>query len=210
VEELTHQVEFLATRAESLERDAAHLRDAATADDVDGQIAVLEEQEGALLLDRDRRWVMAQLLRAADRRFRDEHQPDILRRAGRFLSTLTGGRYERLVVDEASGDGRFQLLGPGLPGPVALAAPISTGTLEQAYLALRLAIVDHLDQGLERLPLFVDEIFVNWDEQRFLRGMELLEDISRTRQVFVFTCHPEVASELRRLGAGVLDLGRFV
>ena len=51
---------------------------------------------------------MAQLLRAADRRFRDEHQPDILRRAGHHLSALTAGRYHRLMVDESSGDGRFQ------------------------------------------------------------------------------------------------------
>jgi uncharacterized protein YhaN len=84
---------------------------------------------------------------------------------------------------------------------------MSTGTLEQAYLALRLAIVDHLDQGLERLPLFVDEVLVNWDRERRTRGMKLLAAVARHRQVFVFTCHPEVAHGLETQGARVIPVG---
>lgn len=206
VEELTQRVEALATRAESLDKDIAVLRAATTVDAVDGEIAALEAEERALLAERDRRWLMAQLLREADRRFREEHQPDVLRRAGEHLRFLTAGRYDRLVVDESSESGPFQLLGPRLPAPVALAPPISTGTLEQAYLALRLAIVDHLDQGLERLPLFVDEIFVNWDLRRRGQGMALLAELARHRQIFVFTCHTEMAEALRSRGAAVLDL----
>lgn len=206
VEELTQRVEELATRAESLDKDVAQLRSAPTVDALDGGIAALEEEERALLAERDRRWVMAQLLREADRRFREEHQPDVLRRAGEHIRSLTGGRYDRLMVDESTGSGSFQLVGPGLPVPVPLARPVSTGTLEQAYLALRLAIVDHLDQGLERLPLFVDEVFVNWDEARRRRGMALLGGMSAHRQIFVFTCHDDVADELRGHGAAVLDL----
>ena len=89
---------------------------------------------------------------------------------------------------------------------MTLAPPVSTGTLEQAYLALRLAIVDHLDQGLERLPLFVDEVLVNWDGHRMARGMDLLEAMARRRQVFVFTCHDDLSGALASRGAGVIRL----
>lgn len=207
VEELTERVEALATRAEALDRDVAHLQDGETVDAVDGEIASLQQEEGVLLRERDRLWVMAQVLKEADRRFREEHQPDLLRRAGSHMSALTGGRYDRIVVDESAGSGRFQLAGPALPHAVPLAHPISTGTLEQAYLALRLAIVDHLDQGLEKLPLFVDEVLVNWDERRRRRGIELLGALSQHRQIFVFTCHRMIAHELAAAGARVLDLG---
>jgi uncharacterized protein YhaN len=152
--------------------------------------------------------VLARVLREADRRFRQEHQPDLLRRAGSYLEHLTGGRYERLIVDETDGNHLFHLVGPTLPAPVPLAPPISTGTLEQAYLSLRLAIVDHLDRGGERLPLFIDEIFVNWDGERRARGLEVLAGIANTRQVFVFTCHPRVAAELSERGGHVLELDR--
>jgi uncharacterized protein YhaN len=152
--------------------------------------------------------VLAQLLREADRRFRQEHQPDLLRRASAHLEHLTGGRYDRLLVDESGPDGLFQIVGPGLPAPVPLSPPVSTGTLEQAYLGLRLAIVDHLDQGHERLPLFIDEAFVNWDPVRRSRGLEVVADLAASRQLFVFTCHPETAERLADRGARVLRLDR--
>jgi uncharacterized protein YhaN len=91
---------------------------------------------------------------------------------------------------------------------VTLAPPVSTGTLEQAYLGLRLAIVDHLDRGGERLPLFVDEVFVNWDAERRAHGIEVLAGLSATRQIFVFTCHPDVAAELVGRGGRLLALER--
>ncbi|HSG09388.1 MAG TPA: AAA family ATPase [Longimicrobiales bacterium] len=207
VEELTERVEALATRAEALDRDIAHLQEGETADVVDGEIASLLQEEALLLRERDRLWVLAQVLKEADRRFREEHQPDLLRRAGGHLSLLTAGRYDRILVDESGGGERFHLGGPWLPEPVPMAPPVSRGTLEQAYLALRLAIVDHLDQGLEKLPLFVDEVLVNWDERRRRCGIELLAAMSRHRQIFVFTCHGNIADELAAAGARVLDLG---
>jgi uncharacterized protein YhaN len=85
---------------------------------------------------------------------------------------------------------------------------VSTGTLEQAYLSLRLAIVDHLDEGHDRLPLFVDEALVNWDRARRDRGLDVLADLASVRQIFVFTCHPELASRLEERGARVVRLGR--
>ncbi len=208
VEELTEQVESLATRAEALNRDAAHLRESETMDAVDGESGALQDEEQSLLVERDRLWLLAQLLRKADRRFREEHQPDLMRRAGRYLARLTGDRYDRIVVDESSGAGNFQLLGPHMSTPTPLAPPISTGTLEQAYLALRLSIVDHLDQGLEQLPLFVDEILANWDDGRRTRGLDLLAEISVRRQVFAFTCHPAVAREMECRGGFVLPVER--
>ena len=208
IDELEAEIEQLLRRAEALDQGAAHLREMETVDAVDSEIASLRETEATLARERDRKWVLARILREADRRFREEHQPDLLRRAGSYLAHLTGGRYERLIVDETDEGHLFRLVGPGLPAPVALATPVSTGTLEQAYLSLRLAIVDHLDRGGERLPLFVDEVFVNWDGERRARGLEMLASIAAKRQVFVFTCHPGVADELSRRGGRVLALGR--
>jgi uncharacterized protein YhaN len=206
IEELDERIEELIAQSKELERDAEHLREQETVDAVDGAIATLAETESDLIRQRDRNWVLAQLVREADRRFREEHQPDLLRRASAYLGRLTAGRYSRLIVDEHGDGDLFQLVGPGLPAPVPLARPISTGTVEQAYLSLRLAIVDHLDQGQERLPLFIDEAFVNWDARRRDRGLEVLAEVSESRQVFAFTCHPEMAARLRALGACVLHL----
>jgi uncharacterized protein YhaN len=210
LEALEQEIEELVKASEALGRDAAHLRELETVDAVDSEIATLREAEAALARERDRKWLLARLLREADRRFREEHQPDLLRRASSYLGHLTGGRYERLVVDERPEANLFQVVGPGIPAPISLAPPVSTGTLEQAYLSLRLAIVDHLDQGGERLPLFIDEVFVNWDRERRAKGLEVLAGMSSKRQVFVFTCHEGLAEELRSYGARILSLEHTV
>ena len=82
----------------------------------------------------------------------------------------------------------------------------STGTREQLYLAMRLAIVSQLDHDRERLPMFIDEALVNWDAMRRGRGFQLLRELSQTRQVFVMTCHERWAKELTDAGANRIDL----
>jgi uncharacterized protein YhaN len=206
--ELRDRIESLVGRAQALETEIAHLREAETVDAVDGAILALQDEEKRLTARRDRTWLIAHLLRTADRRFREEHQPDLLRRASAYMERLTAGRYHRILVDELGDGDLFQLAGPGLPRPVPLSRPISTGTLEQAYLSLRLAIVDHLDHGQERLPLFLDEALVNWDEARRERGLEVLSEISESRQVFAFTCHPDMARRLEAHGAQLVRLER--
>lgn len=208
IEALDAEIETLAGRAESLTTEIHHLRDRETVDAVDGAIMGLREKETRLSATRDRSWVLAQIIREADRSFREKHQPDLVRRASEHLSNLTEGRYTGLIIDEVGDGDLFQVVGPGLPKPVPLAAPISTGTLEQAYLAIRLAIVDHLDHGSEKLPLFIDEAFANWDAPRRDRGFDVLRELSETRQVFAFTCHPHMAEHLEARGARVLHLAR--
>ncbi len=96
--------------------------------------------------------------------------------------------------------------GPGVTSAVD-ARHLSTGATEQLYVAIRLSIMDHLDEGRERLPVFIDEIFVNWDAERRGRGLEALRELSEIRQVFMMTCHAPWAEELVALGARRITLG---
>jgi uncharacterized protein YhaN len=173
---------------------------------VDGEAQVLDEEVRRLERERDRRHVLARIIREADRRFRDEHQPELVRRAGEHLATVTGGRYSRVLLAEGADDAPFKVRGAGSAPPIQVAPPLSTATREQIYLALRLAAVDHLDREGERLPLFLDETLVNWDPGRRDRGLALLASLAGERQLFVFTCHPEVAERLSREGARVISL----
>ena len=83
---------------------------------------------------------------------------------------------------------------------------LSTGTKEQLYLAMRLAAMDHLDHDRERLPVFIDETFVNWDANRRSRGVQLLRELSERRQVFLLTCHESWAVEMIDQGANRITL----
>ena len=205
VETLNDRVEQLVGEPEALQKDVERLRKCETADEVEGELMVVEQELTDLVRQRDRAWVLAKLLRESDRRLREEHQPDVLRRASTHLATITAGRYDRVLVGEGARQRVFLVAGAHVPGPVAVDGSISTGTREQVYLSLRLAIVDHLDAE-NALPLFVDEALVNWDARRLQQGIELLVLTARRRQVFVFTCHDDLARVLEERGGRTLRL----
>ena len=201
-EEQSEHIEELTGRVKELEHDCAHGGEQTTADQIDGEIGALEADLGYLEGEHDRKLVLAHLIRDADRRFREEHQPDVVRKASDYLKTITSGRYELITVGDT---GSFHVRGPGSDGPVE-ASSLSTGAREQLYMAIRLAVMSHLDEGRESLPVFVDEAFVNWDARRRASAFALLREISTTRQVFVMTCHGPWADELVAHGAQRIEL----
>lgn len=140
----------------------------------------------------DRLALLATAVSAAERAYRDAHQSPLLEAASGHLASITDGRYDRLIADDSTGDGvRLHVRRRGEDFPVVVGHPLSRGTLQQIYLALRLAMVDQVEgEDAERLPLFMDEMFVNWDPSRTGRGMAVLREIGRSRQVFLFTADP--------------------
>lgn len=198
-ETLSGEIEELRGTIQGHEKDLEHLRSRTTLDELDGEILSVEEEIRSLSRHRDRLWILGRVVREAERQLREEHQPAILREAGDLLARLTEGRYDRLVL--AGRDGRgFRVRGPAAPEGLAIEPPLSAGTREQVYLALRLAILDQLDRAGERLPLLLDEVLVNWDPVRREAGLALLREVSAQRQCFFFTCHPDMAARLEALG----------
>ena len=193
-EDLVNELRDLTEKISELETGLKHLTNQERLDDITGEINELAEELNAVCVRRDRLELLKTLLKAADRRFREEHQPDVLQKAGSYLSLITGERYNRLYAkDDASGllvraDYADELL--------EAAPPLSRGVLEQIYLALRLALVEHLDSGRERLPLLLDEVLVNWDGTRLEEGIKILNNLAGQRQVFLFTCHKWLAEKL--------------
>lgn len=147
---------------------------------------------------RDRLALLARLLDEAERQFRQENQPDVLRNASRYLAMVTDGRYVRLDYSEDDDEGL--LVQPaGRDEPVRVGAPISRGARDQIYLCLRLGLLDHLDEARARLPLILDEALVHWDSSRRAPVYPLLREVSERRQVILLTCHEPLAREAEEL-----------
>ena len=205
VEGLSDHIEMLAGQVQDLQNTYESAAERTTADQIDGEIDALENEVRRLEREHDRKIVLAYTIREADRRFREEHQPDVIRRASGYFATITADRYDRIMVDDS---GEFHVRGSFDNGTISTVAAesLSTGAREQLYVALRLAIMSHLDHDRERLPVFIDEALVNWDAARRMRGFQLLRELSETRQVFVMTCHKRWAEELTDAGANRIDL----
>lgn len=84
-------------------------------------------------------------------------------------------------------------------------AYLSSGTIDQAYLALRLAITDLITDGRAYLPLLLDDIFTMYDDERAYEGMKFLaayrSDNDRRPQILLFTCHNRISEWGKQTGA---------
>ena len=189
-----------------LESEVQRIQGEETADQVRGEIELVKNQMLDAKESRDRLFLLARLVQEADRRFREEHQPALLKQAGKYVDQITGGRYDRIMIGEA-GEKFFSLRDPTNFELRKMSDPFSQGIKEQVYFALRLAAIDQLDADVERLPLFLDEVFVNWDPQRLDRAFQLVEQVARQRQVFFFTCHEAMAVKLGDAGGKIFELG---
>lgn len=107
----------------------------------------------------------------------------------KWISLLTKGTYDSARLDK---DGKLWILAEEREvAPESL----SKGTLEQIYLALRLAVGSVLMQE-EDMPIFLDEAFAMYDDARLA---ETLKALAKTKkQVFIFTCQKREAAILER------------
>jgi uncharacterized protein YhaN len=69
---------------------------------------------------------------------------------------------------------------------------LSQGTVDQIYLALRLAMVESMSENNEKVPMLLDDPFANYDDQRLTRAMHLLSRVAETNQILLFTCREDV------------------
>ena len=136
-------------------------------------ICRMEERYAALQLART-------TLAQADETLRARFAPLLCQRTGELFERLTGGAYDRVQLDRSmkvtvrpKGSAVFRSL-----------SYLSGGTVDQLYLALRLAICELL---IPKAPIVLDDALVFFDDERAALALETLREMSKTRQILVFT-----------------------
>jgi len=79
---------------------------------------------------------------------------------------------------------------------------LSTGAIDQLYLAARLALCSTIGALRESLPLILDDSFASFDGERFASGMKFLLGLATgSQQIIILSCHEErYLSFLKREG----------
>jgi len=147
-------------------------------------LLTMQEQYDQLQGEYDAITLAVEALRDADREIQTRFSPELGRVAARYMSAVTGGRYEDVLINRD-----FSARTRTKDDTVARDAEyLSAGTLDLMYLAVRLAVCElALPEG-EPCPLILDDALVNLDETRFRQAIELLKQVARERQVILFTC----------------------
>ena len=121
----------------------------------------------------------------ANTALQNRFSPALGRRAAEIFAQLTDGCYRGVVLDrsfhlsaEPAGDTVFRD-----------AALLSAGTLDQLYLAVRLAICQLVLPPEKQVPIVLDDALANFDDSRCASALRFLKEAARDRQILLFTCH---------------------
>lgn len=184
----------LAARRADADRDLREMSGQGTA-------AALAEEAQQVLAEIRARAEDYQRLRLAQRvlrdemeRFRREHRGPILARASVYFQRLTLGSFSAVESDLGDQD-QPVLVGLRGSGDRVGVEAMSTGTRDQLYLALRLASLEHSLEHAEPLPFVVDDVLIQFDDDRARSTLEALLELSAKVQVIVFTHHGRVAEQ---------------
>ena len=69
------------------------------------------------------------------------------------------------------------------------AITLSQGTVDQLYLAVRLAVCELALPAEDPSPLVLDDALTDFDDGRMALALDCLKDLSQERQILLFTCH---------------------
>jgi uncharacterized protein YhaN len=179
---------------------------AATAEDCEETLAQL----GSGVLRYARLKLASAVLRQAIERYREKNQGSIMERARDLFVRLTVGSFADLRLDYNERDEPVLVgIRGGSGEPVGIEG-MSDGTADQLYLAMRLASISAYFDTHPPLPFILDDILVNFDNDRALATLQVLAELSAKTQVIFLTHHQHIVDLARaHLEEGVLFTHRL-
>ncbi|MCX7922773.1 MAG: AAA family ATPase [Clostridia bacterium] len=131
--------------------------------------------------------------------------PALNRKMSDIVNKITHKRYSEITVDDGL---CLKAIAPET-GKLVLATDLSGGTIDQLYLALRISASEIISSTEERLPLFMDEVFAQYDDTRTKETLVFLNELSRGRQVILFTCKEREVDIAAEVCGGNLNVIRL-
>jgi uncharacterized protein YhaN len=202
LDSLREQIDALADQLSDLDTELGPARDArndarAEFDAIGGDdraVTAAAERQTALadMQDAAERYLRvgtaALLLKWAGQRYAMDKQRPLIERGSALMNQLTGGSFERLTGEFDDRD-ELQIVGVRSDGSRVAPPGMSEGTRDQLYLALRIAAIEDYLERATPLPVVADDLFINFDDERAMAGLDVLAGLAEKTQVLFFTHH---------------------
>ncbi|OPX45781.1 DNA replication and repair protein RecF [Ruminiclostridium hungatei] len=154
------------------------------ADALEQEIYGLTQQKRALEQRGEALNIAMETLEEASREVQKKYLPVMGKVFGSTFSDITSGKYS----DVRAGDNLNIMLNDPLSKTVIPVSALSSGTIDQLYLALRVAISETVMKGNEVLPVILDEPFSQYDDSRTENALKLIDRLGKRQQIIIFTC----------------------
>ena len=107
--------------------------------------------------------------------------PKFTKNLSESIQKLSSNKYNKVTINDENG-----MIIENNRGEYVEAIKLSTGTIDQLYLALRLSMIDELSK--ENLPIILDESFAYSDNNRLKNMLQYLTSDLNNHQTIIFTC----------------------
>lgn len=87
---------------------------------------------------------------------------------------------------------------------------LSNGTIDQAYLSLRLAITELISDKNILLPLFLDDVLIQYDDERMDAALQFISYYANQKgnefQLILFTCHRHIIEKAKFYTNSIVEI----
>ena len=162
--------------------------------------AEAEREKKILLKKREELMMLYDALSLAEETMQDSAEimrervsPSLERLCAEYFARLCGGSFDTVRIKDAS---LTMEVARGEASSPKNTLSLSRGTFDELYFSLRLAMCT-LALGEPRLPVVLDDAFVNFDDTRLHHALDLLSERAEREQIILFTCHKREAEYLQ-------------
>ena len=173
------------------------------AEDAPQRIARKQEQLHRLQGEYDSLALALDVLRSANTTLQNRFSPELGRRAAEIFADMTGSPWSHILLDR-----EFRLSAEAGSDPTRRSVQLlSSGTADQLYLAVRLAICEMVLPAEQNAPLILDDALLTFDDERLHKTLDYLVRLGEQRQILLFSCQSREADYLAsRSGVHILNL----
>lgn len=196
VENYTEKMAYTKASADALTKSVSEMEDSyflkEELSEINTQIELFERRYEALSLAEE-------IMEEAYQRWQSETGPEFSKDAADILEKMTNGRYKEMKISR-----NFDISLKNDAGAMQRAYNYSGATVDQMYLALRLALVKSLSSKDERLPVILDDPFVQYDSERKQLAYRAVDEFSKENniQIILTACLKEPFYN----GASIIEL----
>lgn len=149
------------------------------------------------------------ILENIQKNFMEETKDKLLSGGSRIFNLLTSGKYNKINLKENILSSDFSVEGED-GSVIETSKYLSRATSEQLFLSVRLSRLKEIEN---KLPIIMDDSFVNFDSINMRNAVNVLNQISQDNQIFILTCHSELVDYVSKISGQVsfycLEEGKF-
>jgi uncharacterized protein YhaN len=149
---------------------------------IEENLAVANEKYNELKKLNNSMNLVKEILSNSYEKMQNSVSPKLTEELSNNISEITNGKYNKIKFNDEQG-----MIVEIENGNYISAERLSSGTIDQLYLSLRLAILDSMAE--EKIPIILDEAFSHFDNIRLKNILKYINNKFNDRQLIIFTCN---------------------